>query len=180
MSLHRSCFYSLRVKKDVHSSLYRGFSSKSISVDTSEQLATLLKSAVCRTRVMHRPAPSLFYFPGLSASRPVYSSETFPWAAQLRESKDVILSEYRALRDAAPSSDYVQAADEHRLHAGQWEWNSYILKGKRQTQFALQCPRTVELLEGIHSPGSLMHSTPFSFAFFSTLKGFFCIIWLAV
>lgn len=64
-------------------------------------------------------------------------------------------------------SDY-DSRDEHKLHEGKWSWNSYILKGKRQTPFAVNCPSTVDILEGI--PG-LMTGTPFSFAFFSTLAG---------
>jgi aspartyl/asparaginyl beta-hydroxylase (cupin superfamily) len=53
------------------------------------------------------------------------------------------------------------------LHDGNWEWNSYILKGKRQGEFAVRCPKTVDTLDSIPT---LMHSVPFSYAFFSTLK----------
>lgn len=129
-------------------------------------LATILQSAVCRTRVKHRPAPSLFYFPGLS-SKAVWDSKQFPWAAELENNYDVILKEYHQLRSKHPGSDYV-TQEEHKLHAGRWDWNSYIVKGKRQTDFAVHCPKTVDFLESIKSP-ALMTGTPFSFAFFSTL-----------
>lgn len=129
-------------------------------------LATILQSAVCRTRVKHRPAPSLFYFPGLS-TKPVFDVSQFTWAKELESKKDAILQEYKTLRAKKPDSDYA-TMEEHKLHEGKWDWNSYILKGKRQTDFAIHCPQTVEFLESLDSP-TLMHGTPFSFAFFSTL-----------
>jgi aspartyl/asparaginyl beta-hydroxylase (cupin superfamily) len=129
-------------------------------------LATILQSAVCRTRVKHRPAPSLFYFPGLS-SRPIFEPSQFSWTTELESKRDVILEEYKKLRAVNPKSDYT-TMEEHKLHEGKWDWNSYIIKGKRQTDFAIHCPETVQFLESLDSP-SLMHGTPFSFAFFSTL-----------
>ena len=129
-------------------------------------LATILQSAVCRTRVKSRPAPSLFYFPGLS-SKPVWDTNQFSWAPQLTSNYNTILSEYKTLRASRSGSDYV-TQEEHKLHTGKWDWNSYIIKGKRQTEFAVHCPKTAEFLESIDSP-SLMSGTPFSFAFFSTL-----------
>ena len=56
------------------------------------------------------------------------------------------------------------------MHNGRWEWNSYILKGKKQIKFKESCPTTVKLLESLKSP-RLMSDTPFSFSFFSTLSG---------
>lgn len=129
-------------------------------------LATILQSAVCRTRVKHRPAPSLFYFPGLS-SKAIIDPNQFSWKAELESKYDVILEEYKSLRASKPGSDYV-TLEEHKLHSGKWDWNSYIVKGKRQADFAVQCPKTVEFLESLDSP-ALMTETPFSFAFFSTL-----------
>jgi aspartate beta-hydroxylase len=129
-------------------------------------LATILQSAVCRTRVKHRPAPSLFYFPGLS-SRPIWDASQFPWKAELESKYDTIVEEYKRLRASRPGSDYV-TNEEHKLHAGKWDWNSYIIKGKRQADFAIHCPKTVEFLESLDAP-KLMTGTPFSFAFFSTL-----------
>lgn len=42
----------------------------------------------------------------------------------------------RALQKAA--SDYL-ADQEHKLHSGQWDWHSYVLKGKRQAPFREHC-----------------------------------------
>lgn len=133
---------------------------------SKQPLATILQSAVCRTRVKLRPAPSLFYFPGLS-TKPVFDPSQFSWTKELEGKRDVMLAEYRKLRARHPESDYV-TKEEHKLHEGKWDWNSYIVKGKRQAEFALHCPKTVEFLESLDSP-TLMHGTPFSFAFFSTL-----------
>lgn len=31
---------------------------------------------------------------------------------------------------------------EHKLHSGQWDWHSYVLKGRRQEVFRQHCPLT--------------------------------------
>ena len=85
---------------------------------------------------------------------------------------DTIVDEYRALRmhvqaTLGKSSDYKVTPEEHKLHKGVgWDWNSYMIKGERQADFAIHCPKTTEMLESFN----LMTDTPFSFAFFSTLK----------
>lgn len=129
-----------------------------------EVLATLIKSAICKTRVRHRPSPALFTFPGLSG-KSVWPKEVFPMAKTLEENWEVILEEYQTLKKLK-SSDY--GIEDHKLHEGKWDWHSYVLKGARQSDFALNCPKTVELLESFQSP-RLMTKTPFSFSFFSTL-----------
>jgi hypothetical protein len=53
----------------------------------------------------------------------------------------------------------------------QWDWHSYILNGQRQPNFAESCPKTAQCLDDIAKDGHLFDSTPFSFAFFSTLHG---------
>lgn len=132
--------------------------------------ATIVQSAVCRTNVFHRPNPSLFSFPGLN-TQPIWSSQLFPDLVQaLKDNHQVILSEYEALIRSQTKSDYAhQGEDQHKkLHKGDWDWHSYILKGKRQADFAIQCPQTASLLESFQFP-RLMMGTPFSFAFFSTM-----------
>ncbi len=132
----------------------------------SKNLATILQSGVCRTRVRHRPAPSRFYFPGLSTTA-VFPSDHFPITTVLQDNFDIILNEYLQMRATASASDYHDKG-EHKLHAGVWDWNSYMLKGKKDATFAAKCPKTVTLLESMLTP-RLMSDTPFSFAFFSTL-----------
>lgn len=132
----------------------------------SGPLATLIKSAICKTSVRPRPQPSLFVFPGLGA-KPVHDPRDFPQLAALEDNYEAIKEEYLALRRAKLPSDFDTSKDEHRLHEGRWDWNSYVLKGVRQAQFAAMCPRTVEILESVPR---FMTGTPFSFAFFSTLS----------
>eukprot|EP01035_Chromulina_nebulosa_P008820 gene8820-11929_t len=130
--------------------------------------ATILQSAICRTKHMHRPFPTLFYFPGL-ASAPIFHPDMFNFTSRLEALYSDILHEYTAFKAASPSSDYI-IQEEHKLHGGTWDWKSYILKGKKQSHFAAHCPITVEFLESLQNP-KLMSQTPFSFSFFSTLAG---------
>ena len=65
------------------------------------------------------------------------------------------------------SSDYTVKENEDLLHDGQWNWASFILKGNKQQHFINMCPKTVAALGSVPR---LMQSTPFGFAFFSTLK----------
>lgn len=160
--------------------------SSNITKEADDLSAIILKSAALRTRTsVPRPNPSLFYFSGLSNSFPVLyplqssvsnnknSDDVAPYAdllagyAQLLEDNyDVILKEYLLLRKGTPHSDYLLNKDEHQLHKGEWQWNSYVLKGIRQSHFASSCPSTCEILESI----PLMTNVPFSYAFFSTLS----------
>jgi aspartyl/asparaginyl beta-hydroxylase (cupin superfamily) len=137
-----------------------------------DQQATILKSGMCRTIFRHRPAPSLFFFPGLTA-KPLWDPYAAPFdkiTKALQASHDDLIAEYANIRKLE-ASDYIMSKQEvqTKLHHGEWDWNSYILKGNRQANFASSCPKTVELLESLSSP-RLMTSTPFSYAFFSTLR----------
>lgn len=134
-------------------------------------MAEIIQSGLCRTRVgTHRPCPSLFFYPGLN-SRPIYPTNFSPQfqhiSKTLRDNLHTIKAEYNKLRSLVPN-DYKLVPDEHKLHQGDWNWNSYILKGSRQASFAIHCPQTVELLESFNQP-KLMTEVPFSYAFFSTL-----------
>jgi aspartyl/asparaginyl beta-hydroxylase (cupin superfamily) len=130
-----------------------------------EAMATIIKSGLCKTNVRHRPAPSMFFFPGITSSE-FWPKHLFPFTEQLEDAFPIIYKEYQELKRKKPS-DY--GTDEaSKLHTGQWDWHSYVLNGKRQSDFAQYCPQTVELLESFRSP-RLMTGTPFSYAFFSTL-----------
>jgi aspartyl/asparaginyl beta-hydroxylase (cupin superfamily) len=129
-------------------------------------LATILQSGICITNSFPRPRPSLFFFPGLH-SQPLYSHEHFSHSERLTDACDNLREEYLKWRGQPNTkSDYDMNVNEQKLHNGRWDWNSYILKGKKQSEFAVHCPQTTTLLESIPS---LMHSVPFSYAFFSTL-----------
>jgi aspartyl/asparaginyl beta-hydroxylase (cupin superfamily) len=130
----------------------------------ASNLVQIVQSAMCRSRVgIHRPAPSLFFYPGLN-SMALYPENHFSFEKVLREHTSVIREEFNALR-TTEKSDYDTTNDHHKLHDGKWDWNSYILKGKRNANFAAKCPRTVEILESL----PLMVGTPFSYTFFSSL-----------
>jgi hypothetical protein len=137
-------------------------------VKTAKYFADIVQSAVCKTNIISRPVPSLFYFPGLN-TRPVFPTEAFPFADELQAKMPVILEEYEQMKalSTSQSSDYKIIKDEHELHKGDWEWNSFILKGKEQPDFVKHCPETANILNGIPS---LMKTTPFGYSFFSTLK----------
>jgi aspartyl/asparaginyl beta-hydroxylase (cupin superfamily) len=110
----------------------------------------------------------MFFFPGLN-TQPVWSNALFPDIVQtLKENKGVILAEYQTLLKNCPKSDYEVEYQHKRLHQGNWDWHSYVLKGNRQADFAVHCPQTVSILESFQFP-RLMTGTPFSFAFFSTM-----------
>ena len=131
-----------------------------------------------RTRVFPRPAPSLFYFPGIG-SKPFYNTEIDNRIFQkytdiLKKNFSTILEEYKSILEKnnnETKSDYALCKDEHKLNNGEWSWDSYILKGKKQQIFYTKYPKTAKILESflLEKP-KLMSETPFSYAFFSTLK----------
>ena len=132
----------------------------------SNLLATIIESGLCRTKVFPRPVPTLFFFPGLSSFAIHKNNPKFDQTCTLLQNNfDFILEEYRNL--AKQPSDYTLQPGEQNLHKGGWDWNSFILKGKKQSNFQQNCPRTTSILESV--PG-LMFDTPFSYAFFSTLR----------
>ncbi|KAE9044561.1 hypothetical protein PR002_g2716 [Phytophthora rubi] len=136
--------------------------------------AALLRSALCLTTAKPRPSPTLFCFPGLD-SAPWHDTSKFEWAKHLEANRETIANEYLALKQQRESlaktsetaSDYKVYDKEHQLHQGQWDWLSYVTQGRRQADFAVQCPKTVEILESI--PG-FMAGLPFAYSFFSVLK----------
>jgi Aspartyl/Asparaginyl beta-hydroxylase len=128
--------------------------------------------------VFPRPAPSLFNFPGIS-SRAYYDTENDKiifnkYADVLKKNYEIILGEYKTVllrSNSDGDSDYKLKSDEHKLNNGEWVWNSYILKGKEQPKFSENYPETAKILKSFLSEKpKLMSETPFSYAFFSTLK----------
>ncbi|POM68171.1 Aspartyl/Asparaginyl beta-hydroxylase [Phytophthora palmivora] len=136
--------------------------------------AALLRSALCLTTAKPRPSPTLFCFPGLE-SAPWHDTSKFEWVKHLEANRETIANEFLALKKrrdaseaaAAEANDYKVYDKEHQLHQGQWDWLSYVTQGRRQADFAVQCPKTVEILENI--PG-FMAGLPFAYSFFSILK----------
>jgi aspartyl/asparaginyl beta-hydroxylase (cupin superfamily) len=130
--------------------------------------ACLFQSAILRTKLVPRPAPSVFFYPGLN-SKPIYDPSEFAFSEILKANEKSLLQEYQKIVESRlPQSDYNLKPDEHSLHEGEWLWNSYIQKGKIQPNFAKLFPATAEMLDSIPR---IMNATPFGSAFFSTLAG---------
>lgn len=102
-------------------------------------MAMIYRTGILRTQMAHRPSPTLFIYPGLT-SQPWWDRARFPWVSMLENSFQDIRDEYLALVEGAdaPASDYDPG--EHTLHQGEWEWFSYVAKGKRQPAFAEYAP----------------------------------------
>lgn len=135
--------------------------------------ANLLASRLLRVPGAWRPAPSLFFYPGLT-SQPWHERDAAwaqPWIQSLEAATADILSEYMAVRDAGLPSDYEVDQSDHAgaLHSGdtEWHWASLIDRGLRRPQMMERCPTTTTVLESI--PGLCVGDMPFAFAFFSTL-----------
>jgi len=92
-----------------------------------------------------------------------------PTTATARQTSNASIGKHAKLM---PDYDVNNKGGEHAseaLHSGQWDWHSYILSGRRHSHFAGCCPITAKCLDEIGE--DLFCSTPFSFAFFSTLQG---------
>jgi hypothetical protein len=79
----------------------------------SRHAATIVRSGLCRTTAAHRPAPSLFVYPGLT-SRPWWDPSEFPWLERLTEHLPTIQKEYAALAAELPD-DYTVKEGEHTV-----------------------------------------------------------------
>ena len=128
--------------------------------------AALVRTGMIRTPAAHRPAPSLFIYPGLT-SRPFWDPAAIPLVASVLREIDVVRAECAAIR-AAKHSDYIVAQGEHTLHTGAWDWHSFVRKGQLEPAFPIYCPVTAALLQA--SPDLLVDGVPFAYAFFSTMK----------
>ena len=130
----------------------------------------MISSRILRVAGVHRPSPSLLYYPGLT-SQPWYSRDDIrfaPWLEDLEAAVPAISSEYE--RVCNEPSDYESDATHSSLHTGesQWHWASLIDRGQWRPRMIERCPETAAALKKI--PGLCVGHMPFSFAFFSTLN----------
>lgn len=127
----------------------------------------IIQSAKLSFNTINRPNPSLFFLPGLSSS-PVWNEKDFNSCSTLKENYQIIKEEYlNAFKNSLLISDYSVKDNEHKLHKGQWNWYSYIQKGKINTSFESIFPQTTRILSSLDD---LMINVPFSYTFFSELK----------
>ena len=108
---------------------------------------------VCRVPGSHRPAPSLFSYPGLTA-KPWHSRDFAafePWVRQLEAATPAITEEYLALRASNAPSDYEPEAADGGLHEGpvEWHWSTLIDRGKRRDDMWERCPQTAAALQAV-------------------------------
>ena len=107
--------------------------------------AKLLGSKILRTTAYHRPAPSLFFFPGLN-TQPFYKATDFAFTRDFENNLDVLKEEYWRLREAYGESrdDYSKVDGEHTLNKGTWKWMNYVERGKKVNEdlFKQHCPVT--------------------------------------
>lgn len=128
---------------------------------------------------LDRPNPSLIHLPGLrslpfwtqsngSENRIAYQDKQVTFCVEHLQSHWETLSE--EYHKVAPQlkSDY-EHATEHTLHEGNWEWHSYMLKGKIQGHFCAHFPETTKILQVLRDQGLLFEGTPFGYSFYSTL-----------
>ena len=96
---------------------------------TTTDTARVLASKIMKTSAFHRPAPSLFYFPGLN-SQPYHNPNDFSFTKDFKQNLAVIQDEYWALRNAyGGRDDYIKNDGEHTLNMGEWKWMNFIEKG---------------------------------------------------
>ena len=129
-----------------------------MSNEVPRHMAKLFASKVLRTNVLHRPYPSIFYFPGLK-SQPFHKIADFPslnnFDEHFKQNLELIQAEYLSLRkaylEAGNRDDYIKIENEKTLNEGNWHWMNYIEKGKRRSDvdalFRDHCPVTTHLLE---------------------------------
>ena len=129
--------------------------------------AQLAMSRVCRVANAHRPAPALFYYPGLT-SRPWHertASWATPWVSQLEAATPAITSEFLNLLESGRQSGWPQEA---RDSGGRRDGLTLVDRGRRQLDVWDRCPATAAALRAI--PQLCVGAMPFAFAFFSTLR----------
>jgi len=127
----------------------------------------ILQSAKLSFNTINRPNPSLCYLPGLTSS-PIWNEKDFKSCLILKENYTIIRDEYlNAYKNSILNNDYSIKDTEHKLHKGEWNWYSYIQKGKINTFFENAFPKTTKILSSLDD---LMIKVPFSYSFFSELK----------
>lgn len=94
----------------------------------------------------------------------------------LEANVDIIRAEYEKVAPQLESDYKHDAANEHSLHKGKWDWHSYMTKGVIQGQFGQYFPETTSVLQKLRqTPDNglpswlLLEDIPFGYAFFSTL-----------
>lgn len=137
-----------------------------------------------------RSSPSLMFLPGLRSlpfwtsydaktdtNRVAYQDPTLTMVVNhLEANVDTIRQEYNKVAPTLESDYKHDAANEHSLHKGKWDWHSCMTKGEMQGHFGQYFPETTKILQALRqTPDNglpthlLLEDIPFGYAFFSTL-----------
>lgn len=146
----------------------------------SSSTSDLIQGPALLKTTAHRPRPSLFSLPGLrslpywsqyddaaNTTRIAYSDPTVTQIVQHLESNWAsVRDEYDTVK-ANVKSDYDTQTEHATLHEGQWDWRSYVSKGRQLPEFKQQFPTTTKIMEDIED--QLFVDLPFGYSFLSTL-----------
>jgi len=110
-------------------------------------------------------------------NRIAYQDPTLTKVVQhLEANVDLIREEYNRVASTLVSDYKHDAANEHSLHQGSWDWHSYLSKGQMQGHFGQYFPNTTRVLQELRqAPDTglptlcLLEDIPFGYGFFSTL-----------
>jgi aspartate beta-hydroxylase len=102
-------------------------------------------------------------------NRIAYGDPTLQRVIQLLEDHATAIRDEYQRNHARLPSDYDLRTEHESLHQGQWDWHSYMTKGKVQAEFFQQFPDTFAVLQQLRSEGVLFEGTPFGYSFFSKL-----------
>jgi hypothetical protein len=136
---------------------------------------------------MARPSPNLMILPGLRSlpfwtspdhTRIAYGDPLVTKVVEHLESNAItIRDEFLQVSSSSSTehntltSDYESTGHSDNLHQGSWDWYSYLNKGSVRGQFAVDFPKTAQLLQELRNDHILFEGTPFGFSFFSVLHG---------
>ncbi len=107
-----------------------------------------LATKVVTSTAVPRQAPTLFYYPGLTA-KPFHSTHDFPFTTKVQSYIKVVQDEYKAVRHAYRQNDYSEVDKEHVLLKGSMRWRKLSDMGHPNEIMRKLCPKTAELLDSI-------------------------------
>ena len=125
----------------------------------------LLTTKLVASTATPRPAPTLFYYPGLTA-QPFHNANLFGFARRVQDHTEMVKQEYTELRLKYKKNDYNESEKEHALLHGTMHWMKLLDTGNPNEEVRKLCPGTSTLLEGIPE---FLAGTSFGTAYFSCL-----------
>ena len=132
---------------------------------SASKLAVLATKLVTSS-IVSRPAPTFFYYPGLS-SYPFHDPDQFSFAEKLKVNIKVIQHEFTELKQVYKVNNYDPEKREQSLLQGTMQWITFWYLGKPNDTVHKLCPKTAKLLETIPE---LITNTPFGRSYFLSLN----------